>query len=233
MEPRGRVDGGNKLLKPKPLTPEEFRTATNVSRETLDRLERYAELLRKWNRATNLVARNSLADLWRRHMLDSAQLFPLMPEPPVGRPRVVVDLGSGAGFPGLVLAILGAGEVHLVEADGKKTEFLREVARVTETSVTLHHERIERLGPFPADLVTARACTPMPNLLHFAAPFLRPRSDTAAGGVGLFPQGRNLDQELTNLCKMWRIEVEMIPSCTDRTAKILRLRPLGLGSAQP
>ncbi len=232
---------------PRPLTPEEFRKAANVSRETLDRLERYADCLRKWNRATNLVARNSLADLWRRHMLDSAQLLPLLPKPPAGRPRVIVDLGSGAGFPGLVLAILGAGAVHLVEAQGKKAEFLREAARVADAPVTLHHERIEGLRPFPADVVTARACAPLPRLLDYAAPFLRPgpgpgarpgarpgaQPGTRSGGTGLFHRGRGFDRELTDAREKWNIRVESIPSCTDPTARILRLNLLTVGGDEP
>ena len=211
------------------MTPEEFQRAANVSRETLDRLECYADCLRKWNRATNLVARSSLADLWRRHMLDSAQLLPLLPDPPAGRPRVIVDLGSGAGFPGLVLAILGAGAVHLVEAHGRKAAFLREAARVADTPVTLHHGRIEGLRPFPADVVTARACAPLPRLLDYAAPFLRPRPGARSGGTGLFHRGRNFDRELTDARNKWNMGVELLPSCTDPTARILRLSLLALG----
>jgi 16S rRNA (guanine527-N7)-methyltransferase len=218
---------------PRPLTPEEFQRAADVSRETLDRLERYADCLRKWNRATNLVARNSLADLWRRHMLDSAQLLPLLPDPPAGRPRVIVDLGSGAGFPGLVLAILGAGAVHLVEAHGRKAAFLREAARVADTPVTLHHDRIEGLRPFPADVVTARACAPLPRLLDYAAPFLRPRPGARFGGTGLFHRGRGFDRELTDAREKWNMRVELMPSRTDPTARILRLDLLTVGSDKP
>ena len=115
-------------MEPQPLSAEAFRAAANVSRETLERLKRYAVLLEKWNRAINLVARGSLIDIWRRHMLDSAQLWPLLPAAR-GRPHRILDLGSGAGFPGLVLAIMGVPErtveVHLVESDEKKAAFLR------------------------------------------------------------------------------------------------------------
>lgn len=232
MDRRSHRHGVGIASNSEPLTPRGFQQAADVSRETLGRLECFAELLRKWNRAANLVARNSLADLWRRHMLDSAQLFPLLPEPPMGRSRIVVDLGSGAGFPGLVLAILGAGEVHLVEADGKKIEFLREAARVTETTVILHHVRIEQLQPFWADLVTARACASLPELIRYAAPFLQSRPAGESGAVGLFPRGRRWHEELTALGETWKMEVETIPSCTDPMAKILRLKPLPLGSVQ-
>lgn len=219
-----------------PLSAEAFRAATNVSRETLDRLERYAALLEKWNRAINLVARGTLTDLWRRHMLDSAQLWPLLPFPQ-GRPCRVLDLGSGAGFPGLVLAILGAAEggidVHLVEADEKKAAFLREAARIVETPVTLHVERIENLAPFAVDAVTARACAPLPRLLGYAAPFLRQHQAGAPPPVGLFLKGRNVDGELTEARKKWSIQASLIPSCTDEIAKIIRVQLPYLGDEPP
>ena len=198
----------------------------------MDRLERYAVLLEKWNRAINLVARGSLDDLWRRHMLDSAQLWPLLP-PLQGRPRRSLDLGSGAGFPGLVLAIMGTAEadteVHLVEADQKKAAFLREAARIAETPVTLHAQRIESLAPFPVDVVTARACAPLPLLLDYTAPFLRNDQPGAPPAVGLFLKGRDVDRELTEAGEKWNIDAQLLPSCTDAAAKILRIRLLHPG----
>jgi 16S rRNA (guanine527-N7)-methyltransferase len=218
--------------KQRPLSAAGFRAATDVSRETLDRLERYAALLEKWNRAINLVARASLADLWRRHMLDSAQLWPLLP-PPQGRPRRILDLGSGAGFPGLVLAIMAAAdenaEVHLVEVDNKKAAFLREAARVAEAPVTLHVQRIESLAPFPVDAVTARACAPLPRLLDYAAPFLRQYQPGEPPPVGLFLKGRDVDRELTEARKRWKIQAELVPSRTDAAAKIVRIQLPHLG----
>ncbi len=217
-----------------PLSPAAFRAAADVSRETLDRLERYAALLEKWNRAINLVARGSLADLWRRHMLDSAQLWPLLP--PQGRPRRILDLGSGAGFPGLVLAIMAASdgdlEVHLVEVDRKKAAFLREAARIAEASVILHVQRIESLAPFPVDAVTARACAPLPRLLDYAAPFLRKTQPGALPPVGLFLKGREVDRELTEAREKWKIEAELLPSRTDVTARILRIQLPHFGENQ-
>lgn len=207
---------------PAPLGPEGFRAATDVSRETLERLCRYAALLEKWNRAINLVGRDSLPDLWRRHMLDSAQLLPLLPPPPADRPRVVVDLGSGAGFPGLVLAILGAGTVHLIEADRKKAAFLREAARETAAEAVIHNARLEGLAPFPADVVTARALAPLPRLLDYAAPFLGP-SPEGRQGVALFLKGGEIDQELTDSKKKWNMRIEVFPSRSHPAGKILRL----------
>ncbi len=221
-------------LEQQPLSAEAFRAAADVSRETLDRLERYAALLEKWNRAINLVARGGLADLWRRHMLDSAQLWTLLPQPQ-GRPCRILDLGSGAGFPGLVLAIMGASEggaeVHLVEVDAKKAAFLREAARITEAPVTLHIQRIESLAPFPVDAVTARACAPLPRLLDYAAPFLRQQQPGEPPPVGLFLKGRDVDGELTEARKKWKMQVELVPSRTDAAAKIVRIQLPHLGDA--
>ncbi len=197
-----------------------FQRETGVSRETLARLGTYADLLQKWNRAVNLVGRGTVADLWRRHMLDSAQLMELLPPAPADRPRRVVDLGSGAGFPGLVLAVMGAGEVHLVEADGRKAAFLREAARATGVDVAFHVKRAETLPTLEADVVTARAFAPLAELLGYAAPLLRP------GGVGLFPKGKGVEGELTVARKAWNMTVERVPSRTDTAATILRVEAL-------
>ena len=204
-----------------------FQASTDVSRETMARLQIYAGLLDKWNRAINLVARDSLADLWRRHFLDSAQLWPLLPAPPPGRPRILADLGSGAGFPGLVLAIMGAGEVHLIEADQRKSTFLTEVARATGTDITVHNCRIEDMGALSADVVTARACAPLVRLLGLAAPFLGP------GSIGLFLKGRSLGGELTDSTELWKMHFDLHPSRTDPAARILRLSSLIEGINRP
>jgi 16S rRNA (guanine527-N7)-methyltransferase len=202
------------------LGPEGFQDATGVSRETLARLELYAALLEKWNAAMNLVARSSLGDLWRRHMLDSAQLLPLLPPAPTLRRRVLVDLGSGAGFPGLVLAILGAGEVHLVEADQRKVQFLRTVAREVGSDAHIHGVRIEAMKAFEADVVTARALAPLPRLMRLAAPYLE------TGAIGLFLKGRRVEEELTGLPEAWTIPVERLASRSDPQGTILRVGDL-------
>lgn len=199
---------------------EAFQRDTGVSRETLDRLSSYADLLRKWNRAVNLVGRGTVADLWRRHMLDSAQLADLLPRAPLDRPRRVVDLGSGAGFPGLVLAILNVGDVHLVEADARKAAFLREAARATGAEVTFHVKRAETLPALAADVVTARAFAPLAELLGYAAPLMR------SDGVGLFPKGKGVEGELTVARKAWNMTVDHLPSRTDKAATILRVEAL-------
>jgi 16S rRNA (guanine527-N7)-methyltransferase len=188
-----------------------------VSRETRERLDIYADLLCKWQRSINLVGPRTIGDLWNRHFTDSAQVLPLIPPAETPATRVLVDFGSGAGFPGLVLAILGAGEVHLIESDQRKATFLREVARATGTPVTVHARRIEQVAPFPADVVSARALAPLSDLLGFAAPFLRPDS------LCLFPKGQMAEDELSAASKTWNMTVDRIQSVTDSSATILRI----------
>jgi 16S rRNA (guanine527-N7)-methyltransferase len=188
-----------------------------VSRETRERLDLYADLLRKWQRSINLVGPRTISDLWNRHFTDSAQLLPLIAPAETPATRVLVDFGSGAGFPGLVLAMLGAGEVHLIESDQRKATFLREVARATGTPVTVHAKRIEQVAPFPADVVSARALAPLSDLLGFAAPFLRPDS------LCLFPKGQMAEDELSAASKTWNMTVDRIQSVTDSSATILRI----------
>ncbi|UEM21005.1 16S rRNA (guanine(527)-N(7))-methyltransferase RsmG [Skermanella mucosa] len=184
-----------------------------VSRETRDRLQVYADLLRKWQPAINLVGPRTLPHLWTRHFADSAQLHPLVPP----GARTLVDFGSGAGFPGLVLAILGVPEVHLIESDQRKAAFLREVARATGAAATVHAVRLEQVEPFPADVVTARALAPLVDLLGFAAPFLAP------GSICLFPKGQQAQDEVSIASKTWNITVDRIQSVTDSSASILRV----------
>lgn len=210
------------------LTPEGFRARLAVSRETQDKFCAYADLLRKWNRAINLVSPRTLDDLWSRHFLDSAQLRALLPAPPQAGARVILDVGAGAGFPGLVLALLGCGRVHLVEADQRKAEFLREVIRVTGATAELQARRIEELVPFPVDVVTCRAFASLDRILALTEGFLLPKSGDNSP-VGLFLKGRRADEELTAAAKTWRLQTERFESETDPEASILRLRLLSLG----
>jgi 16S rRNA (guanine527-N7)-methyltransferase len=195
------------------LTPEAFQERSGVSRETLARLERYAALLHQWQKAVNLVARSTLDDVWRRHMLDSAQLFPLLPTAPCR----IADLGSGAGFPGLVLAIMGAGPVTLMESDGRKCAFLREVIRQTGAVAEVREGRIETqsLPRFP--LLVARALAPLATLLELAEPLLAPEC------ACLFLKGARVEEELTQAGKAWKMRVERYPSETDPGGCIVRL----------
>lgn len=154
-----------------------------------------------------------MEDPWRRHVLDSAQLVALLPP----AARSLVDLGSGAGFPGLVLAILTNVPVTLVEADERKCAFLAEAARNTGTSVTILTRRIESASETVADVVTARALAPLPRLLDYALKWLAPN------GICLFLKGRGVAAELTEAEKTWKMRADSIPSQSDPDAMILRI----------
>jgi 16S rRNA (guanine527-N7)-methyltransferase len=180
----------------------------------LARLEAYAELLVGWSARINLVGANTLGDLWRRHFLDSAQLLAHVPP----GTQSLVDLGSGAGFPGLVLAILGVPGVELIEADARKCAFLREAARVAAAPVVIRNARIEAAPPRIVDVVTARGCAPLDRLLLLAQPFIGP--DT----VCLFPKGERAREELTAARQAWTMDATFHDSCSDRRGVILCLR---------
>jgi 16S rRNA (guanine527-N7)-methyltransferase len=188
----------------------------DVSRETWARLETLVATLDRWQATTNLVAPNTLNAVWTRHVADGAQLVPLAPPAPARW----VDLGSGGGFPGLVVAAMLAGrtEVHLVESNGKKAAFLREAARAMGVAATVHAARAERaLGCLSADVVSARALAPLPVLVALAEPLLK------TGAVGLFPKGREAVAELTETEKSWRFNASLHPSLTDPDARIVRI----------
>lgn len=190
----------------------------NVSRETSERLEAYASLLVKWNPAINLVSKSSLADLHTRHFADSAQLFDLCPPDA----RHWADLGSGGGFPGLVVAILAAESrpglaVTLVESDARKAAFLATVARETGIHATVIADRIEALPPLGADVLSARALAPLPQLLGFAERHL------ARDGLALFPKGATHQAEIDESLAEWRFELQKHPSKTDQRAVILAI----------
>lgn len=187
------------------LPPDPARTA---------RLAAFRDLLLRWNATINLVAAKSAADIDRRHIADSLQLVPLLPEG-----GAIADLGSGGGLPGMVIAAaLPEREVHLVESDRRKAAFLVEAAGTLRLPrVTVHPKRIEQAGLPPAAAVTARALAPLDALLGYAAPFLAP------GGIAVFPKGRTAEQELTNAAAHWHFTVERFASRTDPEATILRL----------
>jgi 16S rRNA (guanine527-N7)-methyltransferase len=196
-----------------PLSQNEFAAIADVSRETSERLERVAELLTKWQAKINLVSAESLRDVWRRHMLDSVQLLRLLPAATTS----LADIGSGAGFPGLVLAVLGVPEVHLIEPDQRKCAFLMEAARAAGCSPTIHGKRVEEMNRLRVDVVTARACAPLPKLLGYAEPLL------GANSACLFLKGGRAEEELTEAGKTWSMVVERFPSLSDPSGTILRI----------
>ena len=185
----------------------------DVSRETEERLQTFCALLLTWNTRINLIARGDEPNLRRRHVEDSLALIPVLP----ATPSHAIDLGSGGGFPGIVLAIATNIPFHLVESDQRKAAFLREAARATAAPVTVHATRIEAAKPPPAPLITARALAPLPLLLTWATPHLAP------GGVCVFPKGRTVDDELTLARQQWQMRIERWPSPLDPTSTILRI----------
>ena len=190
----------------------------HVSRETVDKLEIYFNLLNKWQKAINLVSEATLADAPERHFFDSAQLLRYIPETDV----TLADMGSGAGFPGMVLAILGVKRVHLIESDVRKATFLREVSRETATPVTIHDKRVESAEIPSIDVFTARALAPLRDLLGFMAD-LSTQGHTA---YGLFLKGLNSQEELDQAAKRWAFTHELWPSQTDISGKIIKISNL-------
>ena len=198
--------------------PEEFQAQTGVSRETLARLGAYANLLIEWNAMHNLVAKSTLPDLWQRHIWDSAQLAALIPQ----NAGTLADLGSGAGFPGLVLAALRPDiRVTLHEATTKKCAFLQAAAERMGLAITIENARMEDLPRRPFDVVTARACAPLPLLLDYAYRFTGPNT------VCLFLKGQNVGSELTEAHKYWNMKASQTPSQTDPSGAIVSVRELG------
>jgi 16S rRNA (guanine527-N7)-methyltransferase len=189
----------------------------DVSRETWARLETLVALLLKWQKTINLVAPKTLDQVWMRHIADGLQILDAAP----AEARIFVDLGSGGGFPGLVLAAALAerpgAKVHLVESDQRKAAFLRESARAMSVPALVHNARIEdALGSWTegGDVVTARALAPMKRLLELAYPLLK------AGMVGIFPKGQDVESELTEATKCWSFSCELVPSRTESAARL-------------
>lgn len=192
-----------------------------VSRETSRKLEIYAALLEKWNPRINLVAKSTLADLWERHFRDSLQVFHLLNRPVLHW----ADLGSGGGFPGLVVAIAAAetgtpAQITLVESDQRKATFLRTVLRETGVKARVIAERIEQIQPLGADILSARALADLSTLLGFAERHLSP------GGTCLFPKGKNWKSELQLAREAWHFSYEAIPSQTESQAVVLKIEGL-------
>lgn len=202
------------------LTPAGFRKMTRVPRETLDILKIYADRLADWQKQINLVGGSTLPDLWRRHMLDSAQLAAPISERFGSKRATILDLGSGAGFPGLVLAAMGVGDVHLVESDQRKCTFLGDVMRRAEIFATVHNKRVEHLTSFHVDVVTARALAPVDTLFDLSRAFHHPKLEF------WLLKGQHVDEELTRAAISWSMEVEELPSLSDPQGRIVVIRNL-------
>ncbi|KQY97797.1 16S rRNA (guanine(527)-N(7))-methyltransferase RsmG [Pseudolabrys sp. Root1462] len=195
---------------------------TPVSRETQQRLEIYVDLLLKWQQTTNLIAPSTIPHIWTRHVADSLQFVEL-----VSDATTWVDLGSGGGFPAIPVACVLAGKpgalVHLVESNGKKAAFLREAIRATGVPAQVHAERIEKFvaGTVNSvDVVSARALAPLKTLCDQAFPLIE------RGAIGLFAKGLDVEAELTEASKYWKIEMQTVPSKTSRDGCIVVVRHL-------
>lgn len=191
----------------------------NVSRETIERLEKFEEVLLKWNPRINLVSKSSLADLWQRHIVDSVQVFTCVED----AGESWVDIGSGGGFPGIVVAIMAAErspktKVTLIESDQRKSAFLRTAARECGVSISVLTERIEQAVPQNADILSARAVADLDALLEFSQRHL------AVGGTAVFPKGVNWKKEVDKAAQRWRFDVEPITSLTETEAVILKIK---------
>ena len=190
----------------------------NVSRESRQKIETYVTLLLAWQQRINLIGPSTVASVWERHICDSLQLLPLLPP----GTHCIAELGSGAGIPGLVLAIAADLDAHLYESNGKKAAFLREAARQTGTRAVVHHHRLETLKGQKVvpdvQCVVARALAPLPLLLEYAEPFI------SQGAIGLFHKGQDVDAELTQATKCWRMEAMKHASQCDSRGVILEIR---------
>lgn len=191
----------------------------NVSRETIERLEKFEEVLLKWNPRINLVSKSSLTVLWQRHIVDSVQVFASVED----AGESWVDIGSGGGFPGIVVAIMAAErspktKVTLIESDQRKSAFLRTAARECGVSISVLTERIEQAVPQNADILSARAVADLDALLEFSQRHL------AVGGTAVFPKGVNWKKEVDKAAQRWRFDVEPITSLTETEAVILKIK---------
>ena len=203
------------------LTAEGFADLTGADALALADLETYRERLEDWNQRMNLVGPATLPAFWSRHALDSAQLLPLAPAA-----LTWADLGTGAGLPGVVLAILGRSRpgfhVHLVESMAKRCRFLEAVVAELALPATVHNARSENLD-LTVDIVTSRACAPLVRLLGYARPYFR------KGATGLFLKGQDVVAEIEDATRSWDFEVEILPSLSDDRGRILRIRSTGRG----
>ena len=196
------------------MTPDQVGERLTVSRETIDKFQAYLTLLEKWQRRINLVSNSTLSDAWQRHILDSGQLAAHYPP----QTKHILDVGSGAGFPGLVLAIMGGVKVDLVESDQRKAVFLSTVIRELGLPVKVHNQRIETMPNLRPDVITARALAPVPKLLNLIETQLHP------DGVCLFLKGASVEDELTNLQSYSTMVATTYPSLSGSTGVVLELK---------
>jgi 16S rRNA (guanine527-N7)-methyltransferase len=206
-------------------TYEKFSSHVFVSRETYERLYLFQKILIKWQKSINLISKNTIKNTWERHFLDSAQLYKFVK----GIEGNIIDFGSGAGFPGMVLAIMGTKNIHLVESDYKKCVFLKEIAMLTETDITIHNCRIEDLSFINVDLITCRALASLSKLIEYVEVFTNKSSEEKQRlPKMLFLKGKSYLSEVLELSKNRKINFEEYPSITDRHGKILYINKVDM-----
>ncbi|PCI52002.1 MAG: 16S rRNA (guanine(527)-N(7))-methyltransferase RsmG [Alphaproteobacteria bacterium] len=193
-----------------------FFEKANVPRETKENICIYASLLQKWQKKLNLVGETTLPNMWARHFYDSFQLKELFDCRKAENLRIL-DIGSGAGFPGLLLSMLGLGEFHMVESNGKKCTFMRQVIRETGCNAVVHNERVEMMTPFPVDYIVSRACAPLDRLFDLGLNFIQPKT------VCLFLKGQNADKEIEEARANWCFKIEQHTSAAQESGVILRV----------
>ena len=199
-------------------TYDSFCTQIFVSRETYEKFCIFHEILIKWQKSINLISKDSIKNIWIRHFLDSAQLFSF-----IGNIKGnVMDFGSGAGFPGLILAIMGKKNIHLVESDHKKCVFLQEVSTLTDVDVTIHNCRIENLSFIDVDLITSRALAPLNKLINYVEIFVnKSTKEKDQPPKMLFLKGKSWKREVSDLNKTKKIKYQDFPSLTDNYGRII------------
>ena len=199
-------------------TYEKFSSNVFVSRETYEKLCVFKKVLIKWQNSINLISRSTINNIWARHFLDSAQLYTFVRNVEGN----IIDFGSGAGFPGMVLAIMGKKNIHLVESDHKKCVFLKEIAMLTETDITIHNCRIEDLSFINVDLITCRALASLSKLINYVEIFTnKSLGEKKELPKLLFLKGKSYYSEVIELSKNKKISFKEYPSITDRNGKIL------------
>ncbi|MDA9171420.1 16S rRNA (guanine(527)-N(7))-methyltransferase RsmG [Alphaproteobacteria bacterium] len=200
---------------------DDFCSVQYVSRETYDKFKIYYETLIKWQKSINLISNTTLDDIWNRHILDSAQLYKYTQN----MKGNILDFGSGAGFPGLVLAMMGNENVNAVESDEKKCIFLKEVARLSDTKINILNSRIEKLKFIKPELITARALAPLIKLIEYIENYMKQGDNLRKDFPKLlFMKGKNYEQELLELKKIRNFDVTVFSSMSDEYGKILNIK---------
>ena len=206
-------------------TYEEFCSYQHVSRETFKKFEIFIEVLLKWQKSVNLISNSTINTIWKRHFLDSAQLYTYSQDIKGN----ILDIGSGAGFPGMILAMMGNNNVNLIESDQKKCIFMREVARLTNTKVKIYNCRIEDLDYMKPELIISRALAPLSKLIEYVDNHMNKNiEENKVTPKLLFLKGKNYNNEIYDLLKIRKLEIDIFPSITDDFGKVLYIKNINL-----